>query len=105
MDSTISMKRIEIVIDAGKLEELISLLLKTGAKGYTVLRNAGGLGSRGTRDPNEVLWDDGNAVVVLACKEDQAAKIVAGLSPKLKEFGGMCLLSDCKWVEGPAVSY
>ncbi|MBX3640395.1 MAG: transcriptional regulator [Nitrosomonas sp.] len=105
MSPTLSMKRIEIVIDAGRLEELISLLMEAGAKGYTVIRRVGGLGSRGTRSPNDVLWDEGNSVVILACKADQATKIMQGLCPKLKKFGGMCLISDCEWLEGPAASY
>lgn len=105
MDTTISMKRIEIIIDAGKLEELISLLMETGAKGYTVLKKASGLGARGARSPDVVLCDEGNAVVILACKEDQASRIMKGLQPRLKKFGGMCLVSDCKWVEGPPISY
>jgi nitrogen regulatory protein PII len=105
MNSTLSMKRIEIVIDAGKLEELIGLLMEAGVKGYTVMRNISGLGSRGARSPDVVLCDAGNAVVILACQKDQAAKIVQGLHPRLKRFGGMCLISDCEWVEGPAISY
>lgn len=105
MDSTISMKRIEIVIDAEKLEELISLLMETGVRGYTVLKKAGGLGTRGTRSPDDVLWEQENAIVILACKDDQASRVVNLLRPKLKGFGGMCLVSDCEWVEGPAISY
>ncbi|MCB1948139.1 P-II family nitrogen regulator [Nitrosomonas sp.] len=105
MASTLSMKRVEIVIDAEKLEGLVSLLMDAGVRGYTVLKKAGGLGSRGTRSPDDVLWEEENAVVILACKEDQANKIVDALRPKLKDFGGMCLLSDCEWVEGPPISY
>lgn len=105
MNSTLPMKRIEIVIDAGKLEELIGLLMEAGAKGYTVIRKAGGLGSRGKRSPDVVLCDEGNAVVILACKEDQATRIAQGLRPRLKKFGGMCLISNCEWLEGPAASY
>lgn len=105
MDSTIAMKRVEIVVDAEKLEELISVLMDAGVRGYTVLKKAGGLGSRGTRSPDDVLWEEENALVILACKEDQAAKIIKGIQPKLKDFGGMCLISDCEWVEGPPISY
>ncbi|MCP5244548.1 MAG: transcriptional regulator [Burkholderiales bacterium] len=105
MNSTISMKRIEIVIAEEELENLIHLLMETSVRGYTVLKKAGGLGSRGTRSPDDVLWQEENAVVILACKQDQADKIVAALRPRLKEFGGMCLLSDCEWVEGPPISY
>lgn len=105
MDSTISMKRIEIVVTAEELENLIHLLMECSVRGYTVLKKAGGLGSRGTRSPDDVLWEEENAVVILACKEDQANKIVDALRPKLKGYGGMCLISDCEWVEGPAISY
>lgn len=105
MNSTIPMKRIEIIIDSGRLEELINLLIETGTRGYTVIKKVSGLGSRGTRDPNDILWDEGNAVVILACQEDQVAKIMEGLRPKLKKYGGMCLISECEWVEGPRISY
>ena len=51
MDATIAMKRIEIVIDEEKLEELIALFNEVGVRGYTFIKQAGGLGSRGTRRP------------------------------------------------------
>lgn len=105
MDGTISMKRVEIIIDAENLEELVGLLVDAGVRGYTVLKKAGGLGTRGTRSPDDVLWQEENAVVILACKNDQAHKIVNALRPKLKDFGAMCLLQDCEWVEGGASSY
>lgn len=105
MDSTISMKRVEIIIDAENLEELVSLLMDAGVRGYTVLKKAGGLGTRGTRSPDDVLWQEENAVMILACKNDQADKIVRAIRPKLKDFGAMCLLSDCEWVEGSGSSY
>jgi nitrogen regulatory protein P-II 1 len=74
-------------------------------RGYTVLKNAGGLGSRGMRDPGDVLMEQENVMVVLACKEDQAQKVLNELRPAMKSLSGMCLISDCNWVEGPAVSY
>ncbi|WP_425433714.1 P-II family nitrogen regulator [Nitrosomonas marina] len=81
------------------------MLEEAGTRGYTVLSKASGLGLRGTRSPNNVVWDEGNTIVILACKEDQASRIVQALHPKLKKFGGMCLISDCEWVEGPPISY
>ncbi len=105
MDNTIVMKRLEIVIGIEQLEELMELLGKGGVRGYTVIKNAGGYGSRGARNPDDVLFEQENVVVVLACKEDQAQLIVSHLRPVMKKLGGMCLISDCLWVEGPAVSY
>ncbi len=105
MDNTITMKRFEIVIGIEQLEHLTEILDKCAVRGYTVLKNAGGLGSRGMRDPGDVLLEQENVMVVLACKDDQAQRVVNELRPALKSLGGMCLISDCLWVEGPAVSY
>ena len=105
MDSAIAMKRMEIVIDEEKLEELIGILNELGVRGYTFIKSAGGLGSRGTRRPDDIFFEQNNAMLILACQEDQAQKVATALRPKLKEFGGMCLVSDCYWIEGPAVSY
>lgn len=105
MNTMIAMKRIEIVIDEEKLEELITLLNGVGVRGYTFIKHAGGLGSRGTRRPDDLFFEEHNAMLILACQELQAQKVIDALRPKLKDFGGMCLISDCLWVEGPAVSY
>ena len=105
MNNAIAMKRIEIVVTEEELENLIKLLTSAGVRGYSYIKEVGGLGSRGVRRPDDVIWEEENAIMILACKEDQAEKIVDILRPKLKEFGGMCLVSDCLWIEGPAVSY
>lgn len=105
MDNTIAMKRFEIVIGIEQLDQLMELIEKNQIRGYTLLKNVGGYGSRGVRDPDDVLLEQENIMVVLACKEDQALRLLSELRPAMKKFGGMCLISDCNWVEGPAVSY
>ena len=104
-DIFISMKRIEIVVDEESLNELIDLCQEAEIRGYTVIKKAGGLGSRGERDPEDYPLEEENAVMVIACGEDQAEKLIMLLRPRLKDLGGMCLVSDCQWVIGPAVSY
>jgi nitrogen regulatory protein PII len=105
MNNSIAMKRFEIVVDEEKLNELIALLGEAGVRGYSFIKNTGGLGARGERRPDGLFLQEENAMVILACQEEQAQKLIAALRPRLKEFGGMCLISDCLWVEGPAVSY
>ncbi|SCY02798.1 PG0541 family transporter-associated protein [Nitrosospira sp. Nsp13] len=105
MNATITLKRLEIVIDEEKLEELINILNEVGVRGYTFIKQAGGLGSRGTRRPDDIFFEQTNAMFILACEEKQAERLVTTLRPRLKEFGGMCLISDCEWVIGPAASY
>lgn len=104
-DTLISMKRIEIVVDEEAVGDLLGLCRSAGVRGYTVLSHAGGLGSRGERRPDDYALEEKNAVVILACEEKQAERVVMAIRPRLKEFGGMCLISDCEWVIGPAVSY
>jgi nitrogen regulatory protein PII len=104
-DIVISMKRIEIVVDEESLKDLIKIFREAKVRGYTVIKRAGGLGSRGERNPDDYIFDDENAVMVLACEESQAEKIIMMLHPKLRDFGGMCLVSDCQWIVGPLPSY
>jgi nitrogen regulatory protein PII len=104
-ETLIAMSRIEIVIDEESLADLLELCRGAGVRGYTFIKQAGGLGSRGERRPDDYALEEKNAVVILACEEKQAERIIMSLRPKLKEFGGMCLISDCQWVIGPAVSY
>ena len=101
----LSMKRIEIVVNEESLDELLKLLREANVRGYTVRKKAGGLGSTGERNPDDYALEQNNAIMVLACEEDQAEKIVMTLHPRLKDFGGMCLVSDCQWIAGPAISF
>jgi nitrogen regulatory protein PII len=104
-DILVTMKRIEIVIDEKSLDDMLQLLRDADVRGYTVIKKAGGLGSTGERNPDDYVLEEHNAVMVLACEESQAEKVIMTLQPKLKDFGGMCLISDCQWVIGPAISF
>ncbi|PSJ18215.1 DUF190 domain-containing protein [Nitrosomonas supralitoralis] len=104
MNNTIAMKRFEMVVGVEQLEQLMELLNRCKVTGYTVLKNIGGLGSRGVRNPDDVILEEENVMVVLACKEEQAQKVVNELKPALKGLGGMCLISECLWLEGLAIS-
>jgi nitrogen regulatory protein PII len=104
-DTLIAMKRIEIVIEEESLGDLIGLFKSVNVRGYTFINRAGGLGTRGERRPDDYALQEKNAVVILACEENQAERVITALRPRLKDFGGMCLVSDCQWVIGPAVSY
>ncbi|HET7061792.1 MAG TPA: transcriptional regulator [Nitrosospira sp.] len=104
-DALIAMKRIEIVIEEESLGDLIGLFKSVNVRGYTFIKHAGGLGTRGERHPDDYALQEKNAVVILACEENQAERVINAIRPRLKDFGGMCLVSDCQWVIGPAVSY
>lgn len=50
------MKRLEIVIDAEKLYDMIALLDSVGVRGYSFIKSVGGLGSRGERRPDGLFF-------------------------------------------------
>ncbi|MBY0498730.1 MAG: transcriptional regulator [Nitrosomonas sp.] len=97
-ESFVSMKRIEIVIHEERLDDLIQLFHEAEVYGYTLIKKAGGFGSTGERDQDDFILEQYNAVLVLVCDKNQADKLLAVLQPKIKDFGGMCLISDCQRV-------
>ncbi len=95
MNSSIVLKKFEIIVEIEHLEQLIELLERSGVRGYTVIKNAGGLGVRGIRNPHDVLLPYENRVTIFVCKEELAQQVLDELRPAMRGFGGMCLISDC----------
>ncbi len=94
----IKVKRIEIVIDAVGLPEILRLLDASGTSGYTVIRDATGSGERGLRGGDELSDVFKNAYVMTACAPELTAQIVEAVRPTLRRLGGVCLVSDADWV-------
>jgi PII-like signaling protein len=90
--------RIEIVVDAPNSERVIDLLAKEGIRGYTLIRGVSGSGERGKRMGDEITGVSNNNYILTTCPPDRLEAVVAALRPFLKRVGGMCLVSDAKWV-------
>ncbi|MDP2223525.1 P-II family nitrogen regulator [Nitrosomonas sp.] len=97
-ESLVSLKRIEIVIHEESLDDLLDLFREADVQGYTIIRKVGGFGSTGERNQDDFIMEQYNDLLVLVCEESQAEKLVTMLHPKLKVFGGLCLVSDCQRV-------
>ncbi|PSJ18358.1 P-II family nitrogen regulator [Nitrosomonas supralitoralis] len=95
MNDLIVMKRFEIVVKLEHHDPLTELLKRSGILGYTVMKSAGGLGAPGIRNPDDLLLPDENTVTVFICNEDLAQKMLDELRPAMKDFGGICLITDC----------
>lgn len=95
MNNSIAMKRFEVIVEMEYHDALIELLKRSGIRGYTVIKDAGGRGARGLRNPDDRILPDENAVTIFACKEDLAQKVLNELQPAMKGFGGICMISDC----------
>ena len=92
-------KRIEIIIEetlARRLEERLQAL---GAPGYTLLPRARGAGDRGLMRGDDPTGAASNCVFIIACDdEDTVTRIVEGVQPFLLRSGGICLVSEARWL-------
>ncbi|HLP82187.1 MAG TPA: transcriptional regulator [Nitrosomonas sp.] len=89
------MKKFEIVVGTPHLNHLIELLENTGVRGYTIIKNIGDLNVDDACHTDNVSLAEENVVVILACKEDLARKVINELHPAMRGFDGLCLISDC----------
>jgi nitrogen regulatory protein PII len=90
----VPVKRLEIVIDAVHLPDLLDLLRAAGAPGWTIFRNLAGMGDRGERghdQPTDVL---SNVYILIAASPEQTQRIAEALRPLLARAGGLCLICD-----------
>lgn len=91
-------KKIEIIVDALELPEVLKLLDRAGVSGYTIIKDATGKGERGTRGGGELSGTFINSYVMTACPPEQVERVVETVRPILKRYGGVCLVSDAQWL-------
>ncbi len=91
-------KRIEIIIDSMDARSVLEDLEAIGITSYSLIRNVIGSGDRGARTGDLLNDAMSNTYILIACEENEVEKIIEDLRPKLKRFGGMCLVSDAQWV-------
>jgi PII-like signaling protein len=91
-------KRLEIVVDQAELPRLVAALDAGRVAGYTVLRDAQGMGRRGRRGGDGLSGEFSNGVVIIATPVDEVQRIVDIVRPVLRVHGGICLMSDAQWL-------
>lgn len=91
-------KRLEIIVDQAELPRLVEVLDAERVTGYTILRDAQGMGRRGRRAADGLSGEFSNGVVIIAAAADEAMRIVELVRPVLRRHGGICLMSDAQWL-------
>ncbi|MBW4522097.1 MAG: P-II family nitrogen regulator [Scytolyngbya sp. HA4215-MV1] len=87
-------KRIEIISDSIELGKIVESLEKAQVSSYTVIRNVGGKGIKGTMSNDLDMSRMENDYVLAICPPEQVKSVVESVRPILNRFGGICLISD-----------
>lgn len=91
-------KKVEIVTISLEMSKVLEVLEEVGITGYTVIRDVVGKGERGLTS-NDLEKDVlSNRYVMTVCTAEQEELLVEAIRPILKKFGGVCIISDAKWI-------
>lgn len=90
--------RIEIVIDSPHADRVIEILADHGIRGYTQIRGVSGSGERGRMHGDELTGVSNNNYILTTCPPENLEAVTAALRPLLKRVGGICLVSDARWL-------
>jgi len=79
------------------ITDVVKALDVLGLSGYTLIRDVLGRGERGLRAGIDLGVFQYHYLLVV-CDEAQVDPVVETVRPYLTRFGGMCLVSDARWV-------
>lgn len=87
-------KKVEIVVDAIAEQDVVTLVERAGATGYTVVPNVGGRGHRGIRVGHDIFDPAPNVLVIVVCAEAIADRIVEDAMRLLERRAGILTVTD-----------
>lgn len=94
-----SVKRLEIVTSSIMVKNITRDLDRAGAEGYTIIPDAQGRGERGSRMNDDLTGVSKNSIIIIACAEEHLEKNLNIIRPILKNYGGICLISDAFYLK------
>lgn len=91
-------KKVEIIIDTFHIQDALNILEQVKVSGYTVIQNTSGKGDRGI-SCSDLDCDFTSSYIMTVCtNEKQLNTLIELIKPLLQKVGGVCLLTDAKWV-------
>ncbi len=87
-------KRVEIIIDQVKSNEILNLLELHGFDSFTLIPGASGKGGRGDRRGGDITGVFSNCLILLACDPGRLNELTQLIQPILGNYGGLCMISD-----------
>lgn len=91
-------KKIEIIIDTFWVEDITRILDSVSVTGQTIIKDTSGKDDRGLFC-SDIGCSFSNSYIITVCKnEKQLNSLVEKITPILKKLGGVCLVTEAKWV-------
>lgn len=94
MVQTYPRKKLEIIVETAILARVEAVLVKAGAKGYTVLEGAKGFGAQGAWQEDSLTHADGMMIVAVILTNEAADAVLKDLMPLLESWRGVASISD-----------
>lgn len=93
------LKKIEIIVKGEKLGFVADLLSRSGATGYTLIRDVAGHGHGGFHEGKLLFNDQASLVMLVAvASQDTITRVASGLRPLLEKSSGVMFISDAQVV-------
>ena len=86
--------RLDITIEEFQAPELIEVINRAGAKGYSMLRNVSGKGDRGIRGQDSLMGVFGSVIVIVIADAEVAEKIMTEAYAMLEDIAGIIVVSE-----------
>ena len=89
------LKKIEVIVRGERVGFVRELLERSGASGYTLLRDVAGMGHHGFHE-GRLLYNDQASVVMFIAVGSEAVirRVAAGLKPIFEKQSGVMFISD-----------
>ena len=93
-----NVKKVEIIVDTFHIDDVLSILEQVKVSGYTVIKNTSGKGDYGIAY-SSLDFEFTNSYIMTVCTDEtQLNRLVELITPLLKKFGGICLVTESQWV-------
>ena len=95
----IKVKRVEIIANCLDIKTVIKEMEQVGIDGYSVIKGVSGRGKHGKTREESHIDSMTSCYIMAACPDEQADALIKAVTPLLKRFGGLCLVSDALEVD------
>jgi hypothetical protein len=100
MTTTVSKKKIEVIVDAPLVRRIIDVAESVGIRAHTLLPTASGAGMHGAWSDDQLSGAESKMMLVTITSNEKASAFIDALAPLLDDYGLMLIASDVEVVRG-----